>query len=42
MRAELLARGEIAEARVTVEEFLQAPRFWMINSVRGWREGMLG
>jgi para-aminobenzoate synthetase/4-amino-4-deoxychorismate lyase len=41
MRAELLARGEIAEARISVEEFLQAPRVWLINSVRGWREGVL-
>jgi len=42
MRAELLSRGEIVEARVSIDEFLQAPRFWMINSVRGWREAALG
>ena len=37
MRADLLARGEIFEARVTVDELVQAPRFWLINSVRGWQ-----
>ena len=41
MRAELLERGEIVEARVTVDEFLSAERFWLINSVRGWRDATL-
>jgi branched-subunit amino acid aminotransferase/4-amino-4-deoxychorismate lyase len=41
MRAELLDRGEIVEAPLTVEEFTRAPRFWLINSVRGWREAVL-
>lgn len=41
MRAELLASGEIVEARVTVDEFLRAQTFWLINSVRGWREAVL-
>jgi branched-subunit amino acid aminotransferase/4-amino-4-deoxychorismate lyase len=41
MRAELLARGELIEARVTVDELVGAPRFWLINSVRGWLEAVL-
>ena len=41
MRAELLARGEIVEARVTVDELRGAETFWLINSVRGWREAVL-
>jgi para-aminobenzoate synthetase/4-amino-4-deoxychorismate lyase len=39
-RAELLARGEIEESIVTVEEFLAARRIWLINSVREWREAV--
>jgi branched-subunit amino acid aminotransferase/4-amino-4-deoxychorismate lyase len=41
MRAELLEAGEIAEARVTVEQLLAARRVWLVNSVRGWREGLV-
>jgi para-aminobenzoate synthetase/4-amino-4-deoxychorismate lyase len=41
LRAELLACGEIVEARVTVDDLVQAPRFWLINSVRGWRQAVL-
>lgn len=41
MREELLARGEIVEAPVTVEELREAPRFWLINSVRGWLDATL-
>jgi para-aminobenzoate synthetase/4-amino-4-deoxychorismate lyase len=41
LRAELLATGEVSEARVTVEQFKGAPRFWLVNSVRGWCEGVL-
>ena len=40
-RAELLARGEIQEAIVTVDELRTAPRIWLINSVREWRRAML-
>lgn len=36
LRAELLSRGEILEARVTVDELRKATRLWLINSVRGW------
>ena len=35
-RAELLEAGEVSEARVTVEQLRRAPRFWLVNSVRGW------
>ena len=38
-RAELLARGEIREAVVSVDELRAASRFWLINSVQGWRTG---
>jgi branched-subunit amino acid aminotransferase/4-amino-4-deoxychorismate lyase len=40
-RAELLAAGEVIEARVTVEQLRSAPRFWLVNSVRGWCNGVL-
>jgi branched-subunit amino acid aminotransferase/4-amino-4-deoxychorismate lyase len=36
LRAELLATGEICEARVTKEQLKVATRFWLVNSVRGW------
>ena len=35
-REELLARGEIAEQRVTLDAVRSAPRVWIINSVREW------
>jgi branched-subunit amino acid aminotransferase/4-amino-4-deoxychorismate lyase len=41
LRAELLATGEVSEAVVTVEQLKTAPRFWLVNSVRGWCEGVL-
>jgi len=41
LRAELLATGEITEARVTKEQFKGATRFWLVNSVRGWAAGAL-
>jgi para-aminobenzoate synthetase/4-amino-4-deoxychorismate lyase len=40
-RAELLARGEIQEAIVTIDELRTAPRIWLINSVREWRPATL-
>ncbi|MBA3296812.1 MAG: aminodeoxychorismate synthase component I, partial [Acidobacteria bacterium] len=33
-RAELLARGEVTERRVTIDQLLAAPRVWLVNSVR--------
>lgn len=36
-RGHLLARGVIEERLLSVEEFLAAPRKWLINSVRRWR-----
>lgn len=41
LRAELLATGEVSEAVVTIEQFKTAPRFWLVNSVRGWCPGVL-
>ncbi len=41
-RAELLARREIVERRVSIDELRRARRFWLINSVRGWYEAELG
>ncbi len=35
MRAELLARGEIREASLTLEDLSRARALWFINSVRG-------
>jgi para-aminobenzoate synthetase/4-amino-4-deoxychorismate lyase len=41
MRADLLDRGEIIEETVTVDELERSSRFWLINSVRGWRRAVL-
>jgi para-aminobenzoate synthetase/4-amino-4-deoxychorismate lyase len=38
-RAELLHRGEIREAVVTIDELRRASRLWLINSVQEWRSG---
>ncbi|MFO7767619.1 MAG: chorismate-binding protein, partial [bacterium] len=38
LRAELLERGEIEEAPITVEEAGRADRLWLISSLRGRRE----
>jgi para-aminobenzoate synthetase / 4-amino-4-deoxychorismate lyase len=38
MRAELIARGEIAERILTIEDLSRAQSIWFINSVRGWIE----
>jgi len=40
-RAELLARGEIEERMVTIEELRTASRVWLVNSVQGWRKAAL-
>jgi len=37
-RAELLARGEIREAVLRVEDLPRFDRIWLVNSVRKWRE----
>ena len=36
MRTELIARGEIAEHPLTIEDLSRAQSIWFINSVRGW------
>lgn len=41
MRAELLARREIVEGRITKEELAATPGIWLVNSVRGWMEATL-
>jgi branched-subunit amino acid aminotransferase/4-amino-4-deoxychorismate lyase len=41
LRAELLATGQIGEARVTLEQLKGAAHFWLVNSVRGWCAGAL-
>jgi para-aminobenzoate synthetase/4-amino-4-deoxychorismate lyase len=35
-RAELLDRGEIRERVITKDDLEQAPRLWLVNSLRGW------
>ena len=40
-REELLERGEIAEARVTLDDLQSASRVWIVNSVREWWEAEL-
>lgn len=42
LREELLARGEIEEGLVTVDEFRAAPACALLNSVRGWMPARLG
>ena len=37
LRAELLERGEIVEARITMAELRSASQVWGVNSVMGWR-----
>jgi len=41
LRAELLEAGEVTEERVTIEQLKAAPRFWLVNSVRGWSDAIL-
>ena len=41
-RADLLARGEIRERVITLDELRAASRIWLINSVHGSREAVLG
>lgn len=38
MREELLARGEIAEAIISIEDLSRATRLWFVNSLRTWVE----
>jgi hypothetical protein len=40
-RAELLARAEIQEGVVTLDDLRSASRLWLINSVHEWREALL-
>jgi para-aminobenzoate synthetase/4-amino-4-deoxychorismate lyase len=37
MRAELLEKKTISEAKVSIDDLQRTSRFWLINSVRGWR-----
>jgi para-aminobenzoate synthetase/4-amino-4-deoxychorismate lyase len=40
-RAELIARGAVREAVVTVEQLRSAQRWWLVNSVQERREAVL-
>ncbi len=40
-RAELLARGEIAEEKVSIAAVKEVGRFFLVNSLRKWREAFL-
>ena len=40
-REELLARGELLERSITVEELERVRGFWLVNSVRGWMRARL-
>jgi para-aminobenzoate synthetase/4-amino-4-deoxychorismate lyase len=40
-RAELLARGEIQERVLTLDDLQSASRLWLINSVYEWREAVV-
>lgn len=35
-REELLARGDIVERIVTLQDLLHATNIWLINSLQGW------
>jgi len=41
LREELLEAGAIREAVLTLDDITKADRLWLINSVRGWREGRI-
>lgn len=41
LRAELLARGEIQECVIRVEDLARAEEIWLISSVRRWRRATL-
>ena len=41
-RADLLARGEVREQAITLDDLRRASKIWIINSVHGSREGVLG
>ncbi len=41
LRERLLADGKIVEGVVRREDLRRADRLWLVNSVRGWREGVL-
>jgi para-aminobenzoate synthetase / 4-amino-4-deoxychorismate lyase len=40
-RAELLARGEIRERALTLDDLRAASRVWLINSVHEWRDAIV-
>jgi hypothetical protein len=40
-RAELLSRGELREAVVTVDDMAGAAHFCLTNSIHEWREAVL-
>jgi para-aminobenzoate synthetase/4-amino-4-deoxychorismate lyase len=41
LRAELLARGEIEDAIVRIDDLSRASSIWLINSLRGWMPATL-
>lgn len=41
LRAELIARGEIVERSVRLEDLSRVTKLWFINSVRGWVQARL-
>jgi len=41
LREELIEVGAIREAVLTLDDIMNADTFWLINSVRGWREGKI-
>ncbi|MBI5657387.1 MAG: aminodeoxychorismate synthase component I [Geobacter sp.] len=41
LRQELLARGEVRERLLHEDDLCRADEIWLVNSVRGWRRGML-
>ena len=40
-REHLLARGDIVEERITLDQLRRASHIWVVNSVRKWREAEL-
>ena len=41
LRGDLLAKGEVREETVSIEQLCSSRRFWLVNSLRGWREARL-
>lgn len=42
LRAELIDRGELVERVLNKDDVIRAPRVWLVNSLRGWIDAVVG